>query len=322
MSFGGLVGTACAPPAVPERASRAARTASAAAMSARSPSGAAADCAGRPCAHPVVVGVPKRPSTASSIISATASRRVRIVQLRERALEPGVRLQMYRPRRLLDAGARAVSRTRSAVASAGTILMLSSRAAWLSANCPIAASDSGTCQEQLDALRRRSVPGRRRSAASNHRAALAGARSAAASPASRRVATAAASPWRAASSTWCARAVAERTAGEQPLGAALVRAQPPPAGRRLVDGSADERMAETEAPRDVRVAHEVEPEQLVERVERRRLGQLRCGRDELRIERVAGDGRALEHPPCLSGEQSELLGERCGHGGRDLHPAQ
>ena len=55
------------------------------------------------------------------------------------------------------------------------------------------------------------------------------------------------------------------------LRAALVRAQPPAAGRRLVHGAPDQRVAEAEAPRHVGLAHEVEAQQLVERSERGRI---------------------------------------------------
>ena len=92
-----------------------------------------------------------------------------------------------------------------------------------------------------------------------------------------------------------ARAAAERAALAQGLRAALVRAEPPAAGRRLVHGAAHERMAEAEAARHVGRAHEVEPQQLVERGDRRCVGHAGRGRRELGVERVAGDRRALEH---------------------------
>ena len=96
-------------------------------------------------------------------------------------------------------------------------------------------------------------------------------------------------------------------------------AEPPAAGRAVVDGAAHERMAEAEAARHVRRAHEIEPQQLVERVER--VGLVDVGRrgGELGRERVAGDRRALEHAArAPAGEQRELLGQRGGHVAREL----
>ena len=109
----------------------------------------------------------------------------------------------------------------------------------------------------------------------------------------------------------------EPRSGER-LGAALVRAEPPAAGHRLVDRAADERMPEAEAPRNVRLADEIQAQQLVERVDRCRLGGSGGRGRQLGIERVARDGGALEDEACLLGEQSELLGERGGDRGRDV----
>ena len=81
-------------------------------------------------------------------------------------------------------------------------------------------------------------------------------------------------------------------------------------------------MPEAEPPRHVGGADDVQPEQLVERVERRRLGRARSRRGELGIERIAGHGRALEQAPRPVGQQRELLGQRRGHGRRHLHAAE
>ena len=100
------------------------------------------------------------------------------------------------------------------------------------------------------------------------------------------------------------------------LRAALVGAQQPAAGRALVHRPAHERMAEAEAPRDVGRAHEAELEQHVERLHGR--GVVRAGRrgGEVGLERVAGDGRAAQHPAGVGGQERELLGDRCDHRAR------
>ena len=116
----------------------------------RSPSGAAAVSA-RSAQSRIASNPCRRGVEASSIISATASRRVGIPELGQRALEPGVRLA-WRPRSCSIPAQATVSRTRSAIESAGTIRMLSSSASWLSANWPVAPSEPGERQQQLDAL--------------------------------------------------------------------------------------------------------------------------------------------------------------------------
>ena len=113
--------------------------------------------------------------------------------------------------------------------------MLSSRAACPSANCPVATSALARERSSSTRTSAGAVLGRSRSASPNHAAALAGTRSAAASPASRK------------SGDGSRVALARRaldmmralrrgcTAGGERLGAPLVRAQSPTAGRRLVD---------------------------------------------------------------------------------------
>ena len=107
-------------------------------------------------------------------------------------------------------------------------------------------------------------------------------------------------------------AVAERG------GAALVRAQSPAAGRRLVDRAAHERVAKAEAAGHVRVADEVAAQQFVERLHRRPFGDPGGGTGELELERVAGDRRAVEHPPRACRQHRELLGEGGRHRARHL----
>ena len=101
------------------------------------------------------------------------------------------------------------------------------------------------------------------------------------------------------------------------VGDAFVRSEPPSAGGGLVDGAADERVAEAEAARYRRGSDEVAPQQLVQRGGHRRLGQVRGGRGELGDERIAGDGRALQSAPRGRVEQRQLAGERGGDRLRD-----
>jgi hypothetical protein len=113
-----------------------------------------------------------------------------------------------------------------------------------------------------------------------------------------------------------------RAAREQVGGASFVRPEPPAAGCRFVDGPAHERVPEAKAPGHVGRPHRVEPQQLVERVENRRLRPVRRSRHELRIEGVAGHCGAFEHTSCVRGDESKLLRQRRGHRGWDVHAAQ
>ena len=88
------------------------------------------------------------------------------------------------------------------------------------------------------------------------------------------------------------------------LGASLVRAQSPTAGRRLVERPSNERMPEAKAARHLGLTNEVELQQFVQSLERRRLGSRRGGRGELGLERVAGYRRPLHH------EASSPTGDR------------
>ena len=107
-------------------------------------------------------------------------------------------------------------------------------------------------------------------------------------------------------------------AGGERLGASLVRAQSPTAGRRLVDRPSNERMPEAKAARHLGLANEVELQQLVQRLERRRLGSRRGGRGELGLERVAGYRCPLQHEACTVRQESELLGQRGSNRGRHV----
>ena len=99
-------------------------------------------------------------------------------------------------------------------------------------------------------------------------------------------------------------------------------AEPPPAGRGLVDRPAHERVTEAESPRYVRLSDEIALQQFVERRHRGRLRQLRGGRGELELERIARHGGSLQHPARTVGKQRELLAQRCGHRLRHLHARQ
>ena len=166
--------------------------------------------------------------------------------------------------------------------------------------------------------RRAAVSGSRRSAPENHRAAVAGARWADCRPASASAATAAVSPTLAeASMCWARASGAGATVGEG-LGDAFVRSDAPGGRRGLVDGAPDDRMAEAEAPRHAGRPDQVGAEQLVDGVHRLRLADVGRGGGQLGLERVAGDRRALQHPPAAGGQQRELLAQ----GGHDhrRHP--
>ena len=108
------------------------------------------------------------------------------------------------------------------------------------------------------------------------------------------------------------------TAGGERLGAPIVSAQSPAAGRRLVDRPPDERMPEAKAARHLGLPNEVELQQLVQGLERRRLGGRRGGRGQLGFERVAGYRRPLQHAPCAVREKRELLGQSGRNRGRHV----
>ena len=224
----------------------------------------------------------------------------------------------WRPSRCSTPAQAVVSRTRNATDSAGTSPMLSSSAEWPSANCPVATS--ALARERSSSTRclgrrglgqepeRVSKPGR----GARGRALCGGLARLTESRDGGRVAL----PRRALDmmSALYRRCAAR---GER-LGASLVRAQSPAAGRRLVDRPSNERMPEAKAARHLGLANEVELQQLVQGLERRRLGGRRGGRGQLGLERVAGYRCPLEHQPCAVREESELLGQRGGNRGRHV----
>ena len=81
-------------------------------------------------------------------------------------------------------------------------------------------------------------------------------------------------------------------------------------------------MTEAEAPRHVRLAHEVEAQELVERIDCLAVGRRGGRRSDLRRERVAGDGSSLQHAPRRRRQQPELLAERGGDALRHLDAAE
>ena len=67
------------------------------------------------------------------------------------------------------------------------------------------------------------------------------------------------------------------------------------------------------------MADEIAAQQLVERLHRRRFGDPGGGTGELELERVAGDRRAVEHPPRACRQHRELRGEGGRHRAWHLH---
>ena len=92
-----------------------------------------------------------------------------------------------------------------------------------------------------------------------------------------------------------------RAAGGERVGGAAVRGEPPAALRPLVDRAPHELVAEGEPPRDLGGLDELAVEQLVERVERRRLGHLGYLGHEVGLEALARHGRRLQQARASSG---------------------
>ena len=101
------------------------------------------------------------------------------------------------------------------------------------------------------------------------------------------------------------------------LGAALVGAQSPAAGRRLVDRATNERMPKTEASGHVGCANQIEFQQLVDRLHHGGLRHLGRGRGQLRLERIACHRRSFQHETFGVRQERELLCERRGDGRRN-----
>ena len=77
-------------------------------------------------------------------------------------------------------------------------------------------------------------------------------------------------------------------------------------------------MPEAEAPGNIRLTDEIQAQQLVDRIDRRRLGGSGGRGGQLGIEGLSRDGGPLEDEACLLRDQGELLRERGGDRGRDV----
>ncbi len=106
------------------------------------------------------------------------------------------------------------------------------------------------------------------------------------------------------------------------LGAPLVGPEPPAAGSGLVHRAPDERVSEAEASRHVGGANEIELQELVDCVHRRRLrGRGRGGR-QFGLEWIARHRRSFEHEASAVRQQRELLAQRGGDRWWDLEAGQ
>jgi hypothetical protein len=74
-----------------------------------------------------------------------------------------------------------------------------------------------------------------------------------------------------------------------------MRSEPPAAARGLVDRAAHEWVPESEPPRHVRLADDIELQKLVDGPHRRVLRDTRGDRDQLWLKRIARHGRAFEY---------------------------
>ena len=106
------------------------------------------------------------------------------------------------------------------------------------------------------------------------------------------------------------------------FGGSLVRAEPPATRRRLVDGSANERMSKPVAARNIGLADEVEQEEFVERFDCCRLGGAGGGCRQFWVERITCYRGALKGQPRLVREKRELFRERGGDCLRDVDPSE
>ena len=79
----------------------------------------------------------------------------------------------------------------------------------------------------------------------------------------------------------------------------FVGSEPPTAGRRLIHGSTQERVAKAKPSGNVCRSDKVEPRKRIKRLENGSLGDRRGRRCELRLERIPRDGGPLEHEPVV-----------------------
>ena len=214
--------------------------------------------------------------------------------------------------------AHAAVRATRAPGSSGSSSIPCSSAVRASAKWPVAASVPASAVSSSTRSSAGAESPSSRKAAANQRAAPAGVRCAASSPAARRTATAVVVALRGGALEVVRACRRRRAACRQRLGASLMGAETPAAGRGFVDRAADERVPEAKAARHICGTDEIAAQELVERLDRRRRVDARRRRHRLGLERVAGHRRSFEHPAGLPGEQRELLGERRGHRGRHL----
>ena len=250
-------------------------------------------------------------------MSATASGEPVVGQLLEGVREADAGRLLVPAEEALHAAQARASLARSAWESSGTIARASSSAPWLSAKWPAAVSAPARASRSSTRSSAGAVCGRRRSASRTSARRSPAPAGRLASPASRRTATA-------AEVALARRALdvmgARRRRGaprRERLGAPLVGAQPPAAGRGLVDRAPNERMPEAEAPRHVGGANEIEPQELVDRVHRRRLGRRRPPPPPARARTDRPPpprprGRGARRPTA-----AQLLAQRGGDGGRN-----
>jgi hypothetical protein len=101
-----------------------------------------------------------------------------------------------------------------------------------------------------------------------------------------------------------------RAALRQRLGRARVGGKPPAAAAGLVHRTADERMAEPEAPRVLREPHQVGDQERIHSRQRDRFLHTRHRSRDRRVERVAGHRAGLRDQPRLLVEPGDLIGQR------------
>ncbi len=95
----------------------------------------------------------------------------------------------------------------------------------------------------------------------------------------------------------------------QSAGASLVCAEPPAGRRRLIDRPTHERMSEAEPARHVGLPNQIEPQELVDGVERRGRRTRRRRRRELGVEGVSGHCGTLEYEPGVVRKTRDLFGQ-------------
>jgi hypothetical protein len=109
-----------------------------------------------------------------------------------------------------------------------------------------------------------------------------------------------------------------RAARREGVGRGLVRGEPPPRLRSLVDRLPHDPMAEGEAPRDLGGANQLAVHQPVERRQDLRLGHAGDVGDQVRLKALACNGGGLQQRELLRGQRANLLCQRRRDRGRKL----